>query len=96
MVIWKILTVFQNILMVILIGRGYVVKTGTRRGYVVSKVGVELLGHTPDICHNQISGMLGQLKRGKVWSFAILRGGGVAKGTAFFEKKRISIFSVSI
>ena len=31
-------------MMVILIGRGYVVKTGTRRGYVVNKVGIELLG----------------------------------------------------
>ena len=35
--------------MVILIGRGYVVKTGTRRGYVVSKVGIELLGQLKSV-----------------------------------------------
>ena len=44
LVISKILTVIQNILMVILTGRGYPVRTVRWRGYVVTKVGIELLG----------------------------------------------------
>ena len=38
------MTVVQNIMMVILMRRGYIVKNDEWRGYVVSKVGIELLG----------------------------------------------------